>query len=1125
MLQTVGSFLVFGLSLALAFVFPTPPTPLPPQTASAFTTQISLIYTSNVAGNLFEVDGDARPCARNKTSGRFMESGNYSADSGHWSLAQCGGGLAGRLNFFNEFYKSKADAGTINAISSGQNNTVTIDTGNHFYGSREFFHLGAKRIAKYSRTLGYDAFVLSADDLHATQNDIKNFLKHVQSPDSLDVPFVASNLIVENPSTLPSNASILAKMIDAGEIKPYHIVEVGSNTATPYQVVIFSLMPQTAVVKSRSYVAGETQVGILSQWASSDEWLMSQVSHLNRLWEDASDSIEQSGPSGSVYTILVADLPEIQLQRMLRVLSFVDLGIGTQASVSTVLNLVTSKSQNKCNPESFSMNSTSCRPMNGQPSFVRGLTGVERSGALPGAYYFIPTTEPLDVATNNLENVTYMSTRHGRAVGIFEHNLSQTFDQISDGSNPKGSMFQIGKGTFPVWPVSFRGLIPNGKWQEWLHRREQSIESQLNLIAINMASDHDSVSRNGSGNVSQPVYGEPLGSIVYEDVSSRETGCQQGDCPVSRLILQSMLYAAYTERLCNVTSSTEKQNDAISTPICLALVDPSMISQSLSAFGSPWRDGKALGDQYDPRDILGIRDEQKESLELINKKLDDYGGLNTFEQLNAVGDEEFDEEGDLRLDEKLKAKHKEDERRQNDLEKKIESCSAMYCEGADVDIGSCLDHYCDYGDYVYQTPWIYTAGFTESHGSGSGLGSGSGSGYGYGSGSGAVPPPQHSLRRILDDSNKYSERGEEDVPTKGKFDPNLSFYKITEDDIRAAIPTSTVNRKSEQLYYADMTLARFKDLFLSSPTAWKFHTQNFGAMIGSDSSIPYAPSWRIRRNNGIWERIDDVYSGQRIRIIGTYRDLLYGPYFDKYMHDVASTSNEDAGKGGRGKPPSWEKNHMRTISKPILQSSQSPQMGWDIVRSIFEFLSKAGYRSDTLKARELYPWETIIGDADDRISYREALKQTYAYIPEVTDECVKASANLEDSLLGSECAIVFYNPQVPPYVPYITPGLQPIVVPLPLRHNSSAIPPLGHDARFVNTGSYIASQIDNWIQEIQDDSALLPRTKIGIRRLAEFQESQFDSWEYFRENFLIGKYAPTEKVSFALQHIFSTFSL
>ena len=201
---------------------------------------ISIIYTAGVAGHLFEVDGDGRPCVRNE-KGDISEPTPASSQSNRtkWNAAKvkCGGGLAGRKNFFDRFYLSKGTGNDeMQKIRDGQERTLTIDTGNHFYGSREFFYNKASGMANYSKMLGYDAFMLSAKDMHASPKDLDLF----SDPST---PFVASNLV-----RLQRRDGPLKQMLESEKIVPYHIVNItvpgGVQTALQRKYRLNKNMPK-----------------------------------------------------------------------------------------------------------------------------------------------------------------------------------------------------------------------------------------------------------------------------------------------------------------------------------------------------------------------------------------------------------------------------------------------------------------------------------------------------------------------------------------------------------------------------------------------------------------------------------------------------------------------------------------------------------------------------------------------------------------------------------------------------------------------------------------------------------------------------------------------------------------
>jgi hypothetical protein len=317
--------------------------------AFAPTTQanlMKLLYTSNVAGHIFEVDGDGRTCTRYHNNGSLIHNtGNYQ------SLHACAGGAAGRKWFIDQYYSNQANK---------ENDVVLLDTGNHFYGSREYFARGAEGVASFAKKLKYDAMALSSKDLHAEQSEIHAFVTSMNAG-SLKVPFVASNLIL-NTEADPLQRKQLYKLIDEDKhIKKYHVITDSSGD----NIVVFNLLPKNAALRSRCIDTSDPSgsVQVLGQNAADSEWLMSQVSHMNRLWEQVKDE-----PEGTpAYAILLADLPMAQIVTLTRVLSFINVGIGPSAPT---------KKTGVCHPAT--MDAINCAPLNGQPMQVNSELGVKR---------------------------------------------------------------------------------------------------------------------------------------------------------------------------------------------------------------------------------------------------------------------------------------------------------------------------------------------------------------------------------------------------------------------------------------------------------------------------------------------------------------------------------------------------------------------------------------------------------------------------------------------------------------------------------------------------------------------------------------------------------------------------
>jgi hypothetical protein len=337
--------------------------------AFAPTTQanlMKLLYTSNVAGHIFEVDGDGRTCTRYHNNGSLIHNtGNYQ------SLHACAGGAAGRKWFIDQYYSNQANG-------ADWNDVVLLDTGNHFYGSREYFARGAEGVASFAKKLKYDAMALSSKDLHAEQSEIDAFVTSMNAG-SLTVPFVASNLIL-NTEADPLQKKQLYKLInDTKHIKKYHVITDGSGD----KIVVFNLLPKNAALRSRCIDTSDPSgsVQVLGQNAADSEWLMSQVSHMNRLWEQVKDELRET----PAYAILLADLPMAQIVTLTRVLSFINVGIGPSAPT---------KKTGVCHPAT--MDAINCAPLNGQPMQVNSELGVKReipnSGKLvvPCSLFLVP---------------------------------------------------------------------------------------------------------------------------------------------------------------------------------------------------------------------------------------------------------------------------------------------------------------------------------------------------------------------------------------------------------------------------------------------------------------------------------------------------------------------------------------------------------------------------------------------------------------------------------------------------------------------------------------------------------------------------------------------------------------
>ena len=223
---------------------------------------------------------------------------------------------------------------------------------------------------------------------------------------------------------------------------------------------------------------------------------MSQVSHLNRLWEEVKEEQSFQGLAPITYSILVADLPMEQVVMLTRVLSFINVGIGS--------SVPTKKLGGTCDPKTMTL--TSCAPLNGQPQIVSVEKGVERdlkgmNPLIKGTGFFLShVSAPVDVQT--YFNATYVATTNGRSVGVFEHDV----DQVTNlGRNPFGHLYIVNNQDF-ILPSSL--LRTTGIQQSWLDRPDASVITEIETIAHDIGEQQTKLLKsNPQGNVSQPVYG------------------------------------------------------------------------------------------------------------------------------------------------------------------------------------------------------------------------------------------------------------------------------------------------------------------------------------------------------------------------------------------------------------------------------------------------------------------------------------------------------------------------------------------------------------------------------------------------------------------------------------------
>ena len=218
---------------------------------------------------------------------------------------------------------------------------------------------------------------------------------------------------------------------------------------------------------------------------------------------------------------------------------------------------------------------------------------------MDSSFFLSYNSAPVDVTVYT--NATYLSTGNGRAVGVFEHDLTVATDL--NNMNPWGNMYTVNN---PEWntPSSLVGTHTNIA-QSWLNRGDPFENTIMNKWAIAIGNTQKTqTEHNPQGSVSQPVYGESLGTQVYHGNRFREVGCSQADCPLGRLFLNSMIGAAWKIHLCPEPGDAKKEEDGKTkkegggppnkkeSVWCIAVVNGNAFATSLSSYGQSWRDGK-----------------------------------------------------------------------------------------------------------------------------------------------------------------------------------------------------------------------------------------------------------------------------------------------------------------------------------------------------------------------------------------------------------------------------------------------------------------------------------------------------------------------------------------------------
>jgi hypothetical protein len=218
-----------------------------------------------------------------------------------------------------------------------------------------------------------------------------------------------------------------------------------------------------------------------------------------------------------------------QIVTLTRVLSFINVGIGPSAPT---------KKTGVCHPAT--MDAINCAPLNGQPMQVNSELGVKReipnsvsTTDMDSSFFLSYNSAPVDVTVYT--NATYLSTGNGRAVGVFEHDLTVATDL--NNMNPWGNMYTVNN---PEWntPSSLVGTHTNIA-QSWLNRGDPSENTIMNKWAIAIGNTQKNTNRTQPTRFSvstrvrgivgytslprQPVSGSrvfpsrlPVGTIVFE---------------------------------------------------------------------------------------------------------------------------------------------------------------------------------------------------------------------------------------------------------------------------------------------------------------------------------------------------------------------------------------------------------------------------------------------------------------------------------------------------------------------------------------------------------------------------------------------------------------------------------
>ena len=202
-----------------------------------------------------------------------------------------------------------------------------------------------------------------------------------------------------------------------------------------------------------------------------------------------------------------------------------------------------------------------------------------------------------------------------------------------------------------------------------------------------------------------------------------------------------------------------------------------------------------------------------------------------------------------------------------------------------------------------------------------------------------------------------------------------------------------------------MDMKTFTKYLVTPVKKWSYQTKNFGTFLSSDESIPYAPSWRIRRTLSEWPMVEDVPSDQKIRLVGTLHDLTLGPYWSGH-----SEANDGIGPTD---------NYMAARAKAIHFAANGQTTA---AHAVGMFLRQAFYK-------EIHaPWVNQFIRQEDKKFIQNKILNAPSYYFDGTVNCT--TNNEHDALLGDYCNVVVYD-SVATTSPFVTPGKQNLYIATP----------------------------------------------------------------------------------------------